>query len=141
MVCPACGVEQQDAFHRLDEAYPCANCGTPTEHVWRGKTSNVIGDEWPGGGPKTFENLGHEPVTCQYKSDLKKELDKRDLQHFVRHVDGDKHVSDWSMALTKEALEKAVELVSRRASPGTLTVDDTIPCETARFSVQEWNAK
>jgi hypothetical protein len=37
-------------------------------------------------GGKTFENLGHEPVTVYSRSELKREMDKRGLQPFVRHV-------------------------------------------------------
>ena len=44
----------------------------------------MVGDEFPGG--KTFDNLGHEPVTVYSKSELKREMDKRGLKPFVRHV-------------------------------------------------------
>ena len=58
----------------------------------------VIPDEWPGG--KVFENLGHDPVTLYSRSELKREMDKRGLQPFVRHVgtqDGDRsaHTQRW----------------------------------------------
>ena len=32
--------------------------------------ANVNGDDWPGG--KTFENLGHEPVTLYSRSELRR---------------------------------------------------------------------
>lgn len=44
--------------------------------------ANVIDDQLPG-GPQWIENLGHEPVWVEDKSQLKKELDKRNLQQVV----------------------------------------------------------
>lgn len=58
----------------------------------------MVGDEFPGG--KTFYNLGHEPVTVYSKSELNREMAKRGLVPFVRHVgeqgsDKSKHTSRW----------------------------------------------
>lgn len=45
----------------------------------------MIDDQLPG-GPRFVENLGHEPVWVETKSQLDRELKARGLQPFVRHV-------------------------------------------------------
>jgi len=65
---------------------------------------------WPGG--KVFENLGHEPVRCDSPADLKREMKKRNLEPFVRHVDGDKHVSRW-VSMSQETLDGAKAMLER----------------------------
>lgn len=77
----------------------CQQCGAPLQiGSWpfcpHGPTRNfsVIGDDWPGG--KTFENLGHEPVTLYSKTEWKRELKARGLVHRDHHVPlqgGDTH--------------------------------------------------
>jgi hypothetical protein len=52
--------------------------------VWTA-SANIHGDDQFIGG-KTFENLGHEPVTVHSRSELKREMDKRGLREAVRHV-------------------------------------------------------
>jgi hypothetical protein len=45
---------------------------------------NVIDDQLEGGA-RFFENLGHEPVWVESKSQLKREMDARNLEHCSRH--------------------------------------------------------
>lgn len=45
----------------------------------------MIGDEIAG-GPRMFENLGPEPVYCDSRSSLKREMQARGLREFVRHT-------------------------------------------------------
>ena len=45
--------------------------------------ANIIDDQLDG-GPQWIENLGHDPVWVEDKSQLKRELQKRDLQPAVR---------------------------------------------------------
>lgn len=43
-------------------------------------------DDSIAGGPRYFENLGHEPVFIESKSQLRAELAARGLREHVRHV-------------------------------------------------------
>lgn len=45
--------------------------------------SNIIDDQLPG-GPQWIENLDHQPVWVEDKSQLKRELDARNLQPMVK---------------------------------------------------------
>lgn len=45
--------------------------------------ANAIDDQLPG-GPQWIENAGHDPLWVETKSDLKKELDKRNLTPLIR---------------------------------------------------------
>lgn len=45
--------------------------------------ANIIDDQLPG-GPQWIENLGHAPVWVEDKTQLKKELDKRQLEPAIR---------------------------------------------------------
>lgn len=65
----------------------------------RRTTAAVIDDQLPG-GPQMLENLGHEPVYVETKSQLRSEMAARGLRSAVRHVgsrDGDRsaHTSRW----------------------------------------------
>jgi hypothetical protein len=42
-------------------------------------------DDQVSGGPRLFENLGHEPVYVESKSQLRDEMRARGLQHRVEH--------------------------------------------------------
>lgn len=95
---------------------PCPSCGGPTERLWLGSAS-VNGDEWPGGGPRTFENMGPTPVTCATKSDYRRELKARGIEPMVRHVpvpgtDKSPHTRSWDVPCAY-TLEAAKALVSR----------------------------
>ncbi len=94
--CVTCGLEAE-VWVQPYECPPCARCGQGTERIWK-RTADVRDDTWPEG--KTFENLGHEPVTVYSRSELKLELKKRGLEEFVRHVgvpgsDKSPHTSRW----------------------------------------------
>lgn len=76
---------------------PCPRCGAQTGRIYLGGY-RVVGDEFPGG--KTFENLGHRPVTVYSKSELKREMEKRGLAPKVQHIgtpgsDRSPHTSRW----------------------------------------------
>jgi hypothetical protein len=76
---------------------PCPTCGGQTERIYLGGYQ-VVGDEFPGG--KTFENLGHRPVTVHSKSELKRVMEMRGLEPKVRHIgtpgsDRSPHTSRW----------------------------------------------
>lgn len=88
----------------------------------------IIGDEFPGG--KTFEHLDHEPVTVYSKSELKREMDKRNLRFTDRYrpIDG----PDWRKGIDPYTLESAKALVSR----GVETKDDPGRLQTLRQTLQ-----
>ena len=67
---------------------------------------------WPGG--RVFENLGHAPVRCDSPADLRRELDARGLEPFVRHVPGDQHVASWA-TMDAYTMEAARVLAERQA--------------------------
>lgn len=96
MTCQGCGAEL-----RVGEWPYCPH----------GFGSTSIQDvTWPGG--KIFENLGHDPVRCDSPADLKRELKARNLEPFVRHQDGDRHVARWS-AMSAETLAGAKAMLER----------------------------
>ena len=83
VVCKVCGHVARDVYTLPFHHPACEWCGEETERIYLGGYA-VQGDEFPGG--KTFENLGHEPVTVYSKSELKREMEMRGLEHKVRHV-------------------------------------------------------
>lgn len=83
--------------HRFDSVELCPN-GHATDKKYTARVG-IIGDEFPGG--KTFENLGHTPVTVYSRTELKREMAKRGLTEAVRHVglqgsDKSPHTSRWT---------------------------------------------
>ena len=82
--CPSCGWERDDCYEPVVFERACDACGKPTERVYR-VSAAVIGDD-PFIGGKTFEHMGHEPVTVHSRSEYRRELQKRGLQEFVRHA-------------------------------------------------------
>jgi hypothetical protein len=114
--CVTCGREWDHVS--APQSHPDCVCGGPSEYVWR-SSATVIGDEWPGGGPRTFENMGHEPVTCDTKSDYRRELKARGLQECVRWAGpGDRHVSRM-VTVDAYTLRNAAALVERVTKEGT----------------------
>jgi putative FmdB family regulatory protein len=97
--CRACGWERDDCFeHASQTELACPTCGAPTVRVFTTRVT-VIPDSYIGG--LTLENLGHEPVTVHSRSELKREMQARGLEPFVRHVgepgsDKSKHTTNWS---------------------------------------------
>lgn len=83
--CPSCGWSRDDCYESLAASMTCPSCGAETERVWRSaRTSGVVPDEYT--KPWMCEHLGHEPVLIRSRSQLKREMDARGLQPFVRHV-------------------------------------------------------
>lgn len=110
-----------DIFVAAHEHPPCPVCGSVTERLWSGKSASVAQDSWEGG--KTFENLGHDPVTVYSRSELKRELKERGLEECVRHVpvpgtDKSPHTTNWDVP-SEYALRQAKILLER---VGTVTV-------------------
>ena len=138
--CLACGAEADDVYVPTTTKPPCHLCGAPTESLWR-TPSAVIGDEWPGGGSRTIENLDHEPVICATKSDLRREMEKRQLRHPDHWVPGDRHLTNWAAAITAKTLDDARVLLSRRAGTRGASEDVPVQCETASFSVRPWSGE
>lgn len=96
-VCKACGHIYEIRCEPF--ANPsCPRCSGPTERIYLPGTYSVVGDEIPGG--KWVENLGHEPVFVESKSQLKFEAEKRGLVNKVRHIgspgsDKSPHTTRW----------------------------------------------
>ena len=112
--CCACAW-QDDIFVPVGTHPPCPQCGGQTERLWSGTSAGVTQDSWEGG--KTFENLGHDPVTLYSRSELKRELKARGLQEMVRHVpvpgsDRSPHTSNWAVPC-EYTLRAAQALLSR----------------------------
>lgn len=84
--CPKCGKEIQ-----VSEWPWCP-------HGFSERPFAVIDDQIVGGA-RVFENLGHEPVFIETKSQLRAELRARGLREHVRHV-GEKG-SDKAKATTR----------------------------------------
>jgi hypothetical protein len=95
-----CGWERDDVFEHVNQPSVCGACGEVTEHVWKERALFAVhGDDAFIGG-KTFENLGHEPVTVYSRAELNREMAARGLRPMVRHVgepgsDKSKHSSRW----------------------------------------------
>lgn len=96
VICPS--GHEADVFAKWDERdVPCKTCGLPTERIWKSAPKAV---------PDTYnqsywdENLGHEPVYIESRSQRKAIMRERGLVEAVRHVGhdgGDKssHTSRW----------------------------------------------
>lgn len=77
MICDRCYRPNDEGEHGL---FVC-----PLEPR-RESVATVIGDEWPGGGSKTFYNLDHVPVTCANKTEWRREMKKRGMRVAEGHV-------------------------------------------------------
>lgn len=96
--CHTCGWKRADCYEPIDHQHACPTCGAVTEREWTASAA-IHGDDAFIGG-KTFENLGHDPVTVYSRSEYKRELAARGLQEATRHVgeqgsDKSKHTSRW----------------------------------------------
>lgn len=101
---------------------PCPFCHGVTERLWVGKSTSVTPDEFVGG--KTFENLGHAPVTVYSRSELRRELRERGLEEYVRHVpvpgtDKSPHTTNWAApsAYTLRSAKALLERVGAVSTP------------------------
>lgn len=119
-ICQACGWVGSDLFEPVEAGrVDCPN-GHETERVWisTGRSPNVIDDTIIGG--RVYENLGHEPVKVESRSQLKRELQARGLTEFVRHVptpgsDKSPHTVSWS-SMSQHSLDEAKKLLERVTS-------------------------
>ena len=103
------GHKSLNVFAKVGEPIACRTCGEPTEMLWT-KSSAIQDVTWPGG--IVFENLSHEPIRCDSPADLKREMAKRNLEPFVRHVDGDQHAVKWS-SMSQDTLDGAKAMLER----------------------------
>lgn len=95
---------------------------------------NVEAVTWPGG--RWFENLGHEPVRCDSPADLKRELDARGLEPFVRHTPGDQHARSWA-TMDPYTMEAACVLAERQGTTRASGPSEAPPSpETVRIARQ-----
>lgn len=84
--CGLCGAKQKHLHWDTDPTPTCA-CGGSLLTASSGRFQGVsVIDDQLDGGPRMFENLGHEPVWVESKSQLKREMDARGLQHAYRHT-------------------------------------------------------
>lgn len=103
MTCPACGQPLTIGD------YPFCPHG-------RGHNAIETDERWIGG--RVFENLGHEPVTLYSRSELKREMQARGLESFVRHApakgsDKSPHTTRW-VAMDAYTLDAAKALLERQ---------------------------
>jgi hypothetical protein len=85
--CTACG-EKQKHLHWSVDAPPLCACGGRLEpySVVATRNRGVIDDQIEG-GPRFFENFGHEPVWIETKSDRRKAMEKYNVIDVNRHED------------------------------------------------------
>jgi hypothetical protein len=94
--CDVCGWTKADNYEPHGAIVRCPN-GHETVREWT-TAPTMIPDSIPGG--RVVENLGHTPVTVYSRSELRRVLQARGLEEFVRHVgtrDGDRstHTQRW----------------------------------------------
>lgn len=115
-MCPTCGWVKADCFEAVSPGPILCPNGHESTRVWiQTRSATVIGDEFPGG--KTFENLADRPITVYSRSELKREMDARGLQPFVRHVptpgsDRSPNTTRWD-AVSQHTLDEAKKLLER----------------------------
>lgn len=95
----ACGWHREDCYEPIRHDCACPACGARTARVWLSRAAAVIGDD-PFIGGKTFEHMGHEPVTVYSRAEYHRELAQRGLREFVRHQptpgsDKSPHTTRW----------------------------------------------
>lgn len=71
-------------------------------------------NDWPGG--KTFEHMGHEPVTCYSRSEYERELDQRGLRPTDRWHPND-GTPNPRACIDAYTLDCAKALVARQGEP------------------------
>ena len=96
--CESCHWKKDDCYEPQHLVLPCPECGSPTVRVWTTRVAVHGDDKFIGG--RTYENLGHEPVTVHSRAELKREMAARGLKEFVRHVgeqggDRSRHTTRW----------------------------------------------
>jgi hypothetical protein len=92
--------EQYDVWLKVGERPPCPECNEPTETLWKGKSSNVIGDECDVWIRHGICNTDGSPRRYTSKEEMRKEAARRGLVNWVEHVpepgsDKSKHTTKW----------------------------------------------
>jgi hypothetical protein len=109
--CRACDVVLRDSW--ATTAPLCRFCSTRMDKlIARG---GVRDDSWIGG--KTFENLGHDPVTFYSKTDYRRYLKTHGIEEFHRHTpppgtDKSDQTTSWA-SVTQETLDGAAAMLER----------------------------
>jgi hypothetical protein len=101
--CPDCGAE-----YGVGCWYAC-----PHEPIHAGRGADVT---WPGG--KTFENLGHDPVTFYSPAEKYQYLKTHGIAEFIRHqpvpgTDKSPHTTSWASGFSPEYLAGVSEMLAR----------------------------
>ena len=83
--CEKCVAKVKRLHWDHEQTGPC-ECGGPLQpyHITLGRNRGVIDDQIEG-GPRVFENMGHEGVYIESKSQWRREMEKRGLVNVVRH--------------------------------------------------------
>lgn len=116
--CESCDWKRADVFEPIVTGIVRCPNGHITERGYlRGTRSAVVQGDDPFVGGKTFENLGHHPVTVYSRAEYKRELQARGLQEFVRHApipgtDKSPHTSRW-VSMDQQTLDNARVLLER----------------------------
>jgi hypothetical protein len=105
MTCERCGVELEIGM------YPFCPHGEPL----RGRGADVT---WPGG--KTFENLGHEPVTFYSPTEKARYLRQHGIEEYVRHQpvpgsDRSPHTTRWNAVPDLDGARQMLERIGQGA--------------------------
>ena len=85
--CRTCGHLFEGFVFSRDQAREvcCNTCGAGTEIVWLPQSGpHVVADSIPGG--LLIENLHSQPKRYYSRSELKRDMDAKGVEHRVRHV-------------------------------------------------------
>ena len=67
-------------------------------------------------GGVVLENMGHDPVTVYSREQFRDEMRARGLEQRIKYVPGDKHLTNWALAIDAQTLENARILLTRGQS-------------------------
>jgi hypothetical protein len=123
---------------------PCPTCGGATERLWSAPRGGhfVIGDEFVGG--RVYNNLGHEPMVIQSRSELRAVLKARGLREYVTHeggTEGDRsaHTTRWASVDLEAGRVLAERQATTRAPLASADQDPSAPSEsTMRLAKIAW---
>jgi len=73
-------------------------------------------------GGVTLENMGDAPVTVYSREELRRECEKRGLEQRIKHVAGDKFLTNWAAGIDAYTLAAATALLERGRVPA---IDET----------------
>ena len=83
--CEACRERQKHLHWDTDPAPRCACGGTLQPYSLTVARNRGVIDDQLEGGPRFFENLGHEPVWIESKSQWRREVARHNVENVVRH--------------------------------------------------------